>query len=115
MPELVNGPGLGGRDQCERGLGGAGVVLGLGRGERPFGPQHRVEGQPHGLLQERGRSGHPSPGLCTVGRALQLGGNPLVGSDRGVRAVPGATVRIDVWIGHLGEGAVHVLTIQQRC
>ena len=32
-----------------------------------------------------------------------------------MRAVPSATVWINVGIGHLGEGAVHFLTIQQRC
>ena len=112
--ELVKRPGLGHRNQRERGFGGAGVVLGLGRGQRPLGPARGVEGQPHGLLQERGRSGHASPGLCTIGGTFQFGGNALVRSDGGVRAVPGAAVWIKVWIGHLGERAVHVLTIQQR-
>ena len=57
--------------------------------------------------QERGGGRQAAAGLRPAGRALQLGGDVLVGPDGGVRAVPGAAIGIDVGIGRLGQRAVH--------
>ena len=47
-----------------------------------------------GALQERRRGGEPAASLRPAGRALELGGDILVGSRRRAGAVPGAPIRV---------------------
>ena len=54
-------------------------------------------------LQERRRGRQAAAGLRAIGRALELGGDRLVGPGCGLRAVPGAAVGIDLGVGRLGE------------
>ena len=106
--ELVERAELGQREQVERGLGGAGLVLGLRRGERALGAPRGIDRQRRRALEEGGRGGQSAAGLGAVGRALELGGDVLVRSGGGLRAMPGAAIGIELRIGRLGERVVHV-------
>jgi hypothetical protein len=110
----VGRSGVDGKQQALRGLQRAGVALRPGRCEFTlsasggFGRQHRRP------LEERGRRDEPSARLCPAGRAFQLGRDLLVRSGRGLCPVPGAAIGVNVGIGGLGEGAVHVLPLTDR-
>ena len=94
--ELVELRRVGGRQELERRLGRGRVELGLRGGQRPRGAAGRVGGELDRPRQERGRGGDAAACPGTLGRALQLGGQLLVGSHRRVCPVPGAAIGIRV-------------------
>ena len=79
-----------------------------------LGTDGRLRGQLDRLLQERGRGGQTAAGARPSGRALQLGGGLLVGAQHRPRAVPGAPVRVGLWVGGGGQRAVHAATVRLR-
>ena len=113
--QRVQLPGLDNDQQPQCRVQRADVTLRPGRREQApctasgFGCQHRR------TLEERGRRGQAPARLRPARRALQLLGDVLVGPRRGVGPVPGAAVRIDLWISGLRQGAVHVLPLLKRC
>ena len=56
----------------------------------------------------------PATRLRSLGRALQLGGEILVSSERSLRAVPRSAIRIRLRIGRLGQRTVNRLPVGQR-
>jgi hypothetical protein len=62
--QFIQRSGLCHGQQAERGVEGAGQVLGLRCGQRPPCPAPWVERQPGGLLQERGRCRQTAAALC---------------------------------------------------
>ena len=69
----------------------------------------RLGRQLGGALEESRRCGQAAAGLCTAGRALELGGNVLVRPGGRVRAVPSAAVGIELRVGRVGERTVRTL------
>ena len=105
--ELVERPGLGHREQVQRGVRVSGQVLGLRGRQRAVGPQRRVDGESDRCLQEGGRRGQSAAGLCPTGRSLQFAGHRFIGFDGRLRQVPGAAVGVEIGVGDLGQRAVH--------
>ena len=108
-PKFVQWPCFGDGQEPKRRGGCACEVLGLRRGQRPLRPQAGVERQRDGSLEERGRCRQATAQLCPAGRALELGGDFLVGAHRSLRAVPGAAIGIELRVGHLRQRPVHLL------
>jgi hypothetical protein len=84
-----------------RGIKPARLNLGRRRRQCPLDPLFRMHRQGGGPLHERRRGGQPTPGLCPARRPLLFGGHVLVGSRRGVRAVPSMTIGVQPRIGDL--------------
>jgi len=61
----------------------------------------RIGRQLDRALQESGCRGQASASLRSVGGALELSGDVLVGARHRLRAVPGAAIRIELGIRHL--------------
>jgi hypothetical protein len=91
-----------------------GLEADFGRGQRPLPTPRRVHGQRHRPLQERGRRGQPAARLGPAGRALELGGDLLVGPEGGLSPVPGPAVGIRFLVGGLGQGPMHRLALLRR-
>lgn len=88
----------------------------LGRGEGPPGATRWVKGQYRGALEEGRGGGEAAPRLRSGCRTLELRGDLLVGHSCRPRPVPGAAIRVEVWIGRLREGAVGLAPpIRQGC
>ena len=113
-PELVQRSGLRGRQQPERRVERAGLQVGLRRRQHALGAAGRIDRQVGRPPQERGRGGEPAAGLRPARRALELGRDVLVGPARGLRAVPGAAIRLERGIGHVRQRAVHALALEVR-
>ena len=109
--ELVERSGLRRGQEPERRVERAGLEARLRRGQRALRAPRRVGGQRDGALQERGRGGESAASLRPAGRALELGGDLLVGSRRRSGAVPGAPVRVRLGVGGVGEGAMDAVAI----
>jgi hypothetical protein len=88
-----------------------GVALRPGRREQPLGTATGFGRQHRRTLEERGRRGQAPARLRAIGRALELLGDVLVGPGRGVSSVPGPAVGIDLRIGDLRQGAVHLMSL----
>ena len=112
--QLVERAQLRDGEQLQRGVGRAGVELGLRRGQRPRAPRRRVGRQLGRPLQERGRRRDAAAGLGPAGRALELGGDRLVGSRRRVGAMPRPAVGVELRVGRLGQRAVHLRRSPRR-
>ena len=112
--ELVERPGLRRRQQPESRVERAGLQARLRRGQSAIRPPRRVLGQRDGALQERRRGGEPAARLRPAGRALELDGDLLVRSRRGRSQMPGATVRIGLPVGRLGQRQVDRPAILRR-
>jgi len=69
----------------------------------------RVERQPGGPFQERGRRHETTAALCPACGLLKFGGNFLIGARRGLGPVPGPPVWIDSRVGGIGQRAVQLL------
>jgi hypothetical protein len=67
--------------------------------------------QQRGALQERGGRGQAPAALRSPGRTLQLVGDLLVRLRRSLRPVPGAPIRIEPRISHLGQRVVDLLSL----
>jgi hypothetical protein len=76
-------------------------------------PYARLRWQPNGAFPGRGPKEVDTRAAELVKRSGLGHRNQRERGLGGVRAVPGA-VWIKVWISHLGEGAMYVLTIQKR-
>jgi hypothetical protein len=110
-PQRVKGASLDRDQQCERRVERTGVALRPGSREEALGTASRSGGQHCRALEERCRGSQAPTRLRAASRALELLGNVLVVPRRGVGPVPGAAVGIDLWIGGLRQGAVHVLSL----
>ena len=109
-----SGPASRHRQQPQRRVGRAGLVLALRRGQRALGPARRIGRQLGGALVERGARRQAAPRPRAAGRALQLGGDVLVEPGRRLGAMPGAAIGIDLGVGRLGERAVDALALLRR-
>ena len=109
--ELVQRSGLCDGNQSECRVERAGLVLGLGRGERAPRPGPRVGRQRGGTLQERGRGRQPTARLCATRRALELKGNVLVEPRRRLGKMPGAAIGIDRRVSRVRQRAMHRLPV----
>jgi hypothetical protein len=110
--ELIERPGtliLRRREQVQGVTEGAGLHVGLRRGQRALGTPRRVGGQRHRSLQERRGRGQPAAGLRPPGRTLQLRGYLLIRPGRGLGLVPGPPIRIENRVGHLRQRGVHLV------
>ena len=112
--QLVQRPGLRGREQCQRGLGRAGLLLGLRSRQRASRPAGRVHGQVCGALQERGRRGESTARLRPPGGALELRRDLLVRPCGGARPVPCAAIGIGLGIGDRGQRPVRAPAFLRR-
>jgi hypothetical protein len=90
-------------------------VLGSRCGQRPLCAARRVERQPGGPLQERGRRREAAAALCPSCGLLKFGSNFLIWARRGLGTVPGPPIRIDSRVGDLGQRAVQLLPRLDRC
>ena len=99
--ELVQGSCLGDRQQPQRRVVRAGLVLALCGEERTLCPAPRIGRQFDGALVKCRPRRQAASRPRSAGRALQLGGDVLVEPGRRVRAVPGAAIGVDVGIGGL--------------
>jgi hypothetical protein len=81
------------------------MELGAGGGEGTPRSARGIRGQDSGALEEGGRCGHAAPSLRPSRQALQVAGDLLVDSQRGLGTVPGPTGGIDLGVGGLGDRA----------
>ena len=102
-PELVERPGLRGREQLASHVERSRPQAGLGGRERSVGPPRGIARQRDRALQERSGGGQAAARLRPDGRALELQGDLLVGSRRRSGQMPGTAVRVDVPIGLLRQ------------
>jgi hypothetical protein len=103
------------RQQAERGIGRAGLVLGLRRGQRPLGAVGRVEGEPGRLLEKRGRRRQATAAPGPARAQLKLGRDRLIGTRRRLRPVPGPPVGVNRRVGRVGQRAVQFPPRFDRC
>ena len=96
-------PRLGRGHKTECRVGRAGLVLGLGGGQRAPGSPSGVRGESRRVLQEGGGRRHAAAGLRAPGGALELTGYVLVGLGGCLRAMPGAPIRIRLGVGRVGH------------
>ena len=111
--ELVERSGLRCGHQSERRVERAGPEARLGRGQRALGPPRGFLSQCDGALQECSRGGESTAGFRSPGRPLELSGHDIVGTEHGLRAVPGTAVRVDLWIGRRGQCSVRVAALSR--
>src|SRR4029077_11396806 len=71
----------------------------------------RIDRECHGALQKRGCGRDPAAGLSPAGRQLELERNVLVGCERRLSPMPGATIRIERDVGGLGQRSMYVSTL----
>ena len=111
---LVQRPRLRHRQQPERRIGRAGLMLALRGEERTLRPVPQIGRQLDGALVKGRPRRQAAARPRSPSRALQLGGDILVEPGCRLSAVPGAAIRIDVGIGGLGERAVHAPALLRR-
>jgi hypothetical protein len=104
--EFIQRPGLRHGQQAERCVKRASLVLGLRCSQRPLCAARRVECQPGGPFQERGRRRETTAAPCPPCALLKFGGNFLIQARRGLSPVPGSPLGIDRRVGGLGQRAV---------
>ena len=92
----------------------AGVALRPRSREQPLHAASGLGRQGCCSLEERGRRGQASPRLRSARGARELLRDVLVGIGRGMGAVPGTPVWIDLRISDLGEGTVRVLPLRRE-
>ena len=99
-------PRLGDPQQIEGIVDGARLELGLCRGQSTLRAAGGLGRQLHRTL-EKGGGGREATARLRPGRGmLQLGRDVLIRDGRRVRAIPGATIRVDVRVRGLRESSV---------
>ena len=83
------------------------MELRLRRGKRPLRAARRIGGQLDRALEESRCGCETTTRLRSGCGTLQVGGDALVGDGCPLRAVPGAAVRVGLWIGRFRERAVN--------
>jgi hypothetical protein len=104
---LVQRPGLRHRQQPERGVRRASLMLALRGEERTLRPAPQVGCQLGGALVKGCPGRQAAAGPRPPSRALQFSSDVLVEPGGRLGPVPGAAIRIDVGVGGLGQRAVH--------
>ena len=107
---IAERPALGHGQQIQRRVEGARLHLGRRGRQRPLRPQVGFQRQHRRPLEKRGRSSQPAARLRPVGRALQLGGDVLIGSLGRLGSVPCTPIGIALRVRHLRQGLVHRLS-----
>ena len=102
-PELVERPGLRGRQQPVGHFERPCAQAGLGGCERSVGAPRGISGQCDRTLQERGRGGQAAARLRADRGALELRRDLLVRARRSSGQVPRPAVRIGVPVGRLRQ------------
>ena len=82
--QFIQRPGLGRGQQAERGVRRASPVPGLRRGQRPPGAACRIEREPGGPLEERGRRREATAALGPACALLKFGGDFFIWARRGL-------------------------------
>ena len=113
-PELVERPGLRGRQQPASHIERPRPQAGLGGGERSVGAPRGIAGQRDRALQECGRGGEAAARLRPARRELELARDLLVGPRRRGGQVPRAAIRIDVAVGGLRQREVGGPALRRR-
>ena len=113
-PELVERPGLRGRQQPAGRIERARPEAGLGGRERSVGSPRGIARQRDRTLQERGRGGEAAARLRPARRELELARDLLVGPGGRSGQMPRATIRIDVAIRHLRQRQVGRPALRRR-
>lgn len=112
-PQGVGRAGLDRDQQSQRRVERGGVALRPGSREQALRAATRFGRQHRRALQECRRRGQAPAALRSAGRALELLGDVLVGTRRGLGPVRRAAVGIDLCIGDLRQRAVCVLPLLQ--
>jgi hypothetical protein len=112
--ELVQRSGLCDGDQSECRVECAGLVLGLGSGERSARPSRRLRRERDRAVQKRRRCRQPPARLCAARRAFELGGDVFIEPRRRLREVPGTSVRIDLRVGGVGQRTMRGVPVLRR-
>ena len=113
--ELIQGSCVGYREQSQRRVVSASLMLAVRRMEPALCPAPRIGRQFDGALAKRRSSTQPASRPRSAGQALQLGGEVLVEPGRRMRKMPGAAIGVDVGIGRLGQRPVNALSLLWRC
>ena len=113
-PQGVRRAGLDRDQQAECSVECPGIVLGGGGREQALCAATRFGRQRRCALEECRRRGQAAAALGSVGGALELLGDFLVGARGGLGEVPGAAVGIDLCVGDLRKGAVRALSLLKR-
>jgi hypothetical protein len=108
---LVERPGLRRGEQPAGRVERTRLEARLRRGECPLATSSRVSGERDGTLEEGGGGGDAPASLRAAGRALELGGDILVGALRRQRAVPRAPIGVGLQIGHVRQDFVHAPSV----
>jgi hypothetical protein len=87
---------FGGGDHRRCRLVEAGQSLESRRVQRPLRPSPSIRRQVDGALEERRRGGKTASRAGAIGGALELGGDVLVRLERGVSAMPGAAIGVEL-------------------
>jgi hypothetical protein len=111
---FVQRPRLRDRQQPERRIGRASLVLALRGEERPLRPAPRIGRQLDGALVKSRPRRQATARPRSPGRAFQLGGDVLVEPGCRLSEVPGPAIGIHIGIGGLGERAVHAPALLRR-
>src|SRR5206468_10540941 len=93
-------------EQAESVVEGACLELRLRRSQGALRAAQGFGCQRGGAFEEGGGGCEPAPRLRSRCRTLELRGDLLIGHGCRLRPVPGAAIRVDVWIGRFREGAV---------
>ena len=109
----VERPRLRHRQQVQRRVGRAGLMACRRRCQRPTSSTSRVGRELSGLVEEGGSCSEAPARPRTPGRPLELPSDLLVERRCRMRAMPGASVGIDLGISGIGERAVRQLARAQ--
>ena len=113
-PQGVERAGLDRHQQSQGRVERAGIALRPGSRQQALRSASGLGRQHRRALEECGRRGQAPARLRAAGRALELLGDVLVGTRRGLSPVPGAAVGIDLRIGGVRKGALRVLPFLRR-
>ena len=109
--KCVQGTRLSHGEDLARGIGGAGVELGLRRVQRTGAATGCVRRQLGRAFEKRGCRRGATAAAGSISGTMQLSGDGLVRPRRGLRAVPRAAIGIDIRIGHLCQRPMYCPTL----